>query len=76
MTKDVLINEPRVVSASLDLCKWFVQDSQVYEMTKNYMQGVCLRDDIYDLMIWQIACGSCDAIQGKSDDEAPVRSAM
>lgn len=24
MTKDVLINEPRVVSASLDLCKWFV----------------------------------------------------
>ena len=24
MTKDVLINEPRVVDASLELCKWFV----------------------------------------------------
>ena len=52
MTKDVLINEPRVVSASLELCKWFVQDKDVYEITKEYMKGVCLRNDIYDVMIW------------------------
>ncbi len=52
MTVDVLINEPRVISASLDLCKWFVQDTSVYELTKDFMRDVCLRDDVYDIMLW------------------------
>ena len=78
MTKDVLINEPRVVSASFELCKWFVQDKDVYEITKEYMKGVCLRNDIYDVMIWQLACASTDAIAGEGDeeDQCPVRMSM
>ena len=52
MTVDVLIKEPRVVNASLDLCKWFVQDPTVYELSKEFMKGVCLREDIYDIMVW------------------------
>ncbi len=62
MTVDVLINEPRVVSASLDLCKWFVQDTSVYELTKDFMRDVCLRDDVYDIMLWQMACGAFDGL--------------
>ena len=37
MTVDVLINEPRVVKSSLDLCIWFVQNRTVYDLTKDYM---------------------------------------
>lgn len=76
MTIDVLINEPRVVSASLDLCKWFVQDSAVYEITKDYMQQVCLRDDVYDTMTWQLACAAFDGLQGLSPEDTPVRNMM
>ena len=76
LTKDVLINEPRVVSASLDLCKWFVQDQAVYELTKDFMRDVCLRDDVYDIMQWQMACGAFDSILGLSPDQTPVRNAM
>ena len=76
MTVDVLINEPRVVSASLDLCKWFVQDAAVYEITKEFMKANCLRDDVYDVMMWQLACGSCDGLAGLSPDNTPVRNSM
>ena len=37
MTIDVLIKEPRVVNASLELCKWFVLDPAVFEITKDFM---------------------------------------
>lgn len=76
MTVDVLIREPRVVSASLDLCKWFVGDSAVYEITKDYMQQVCLRDDVYDTMTWQLACSSFDGLQGLSPEDTPVRNVL
>ena len=76
MTIDVLINEPRVTGASLDLCKWFVFDPTVYEITKNYMQHVSLRNDVYDVMLWQIACAGNDGLAGLSPDETPVRNAM
>ena len=76
MTVDVLINEPRVVSASLDLCKWFVQDATVYEITKEFMKSNCLREDVYDVMMWQLACGSCDGLAGLSPDDTPVRNSM
>lgn len=76
MTVDVLINEPRVVSASLELCKWFVQDETVYDITKEYMSGVMMRDDIYDLMTWQLACSSCDGLEGLSPEDTPVRNSM
>lgn len=76
MTKDVLVNEPRVVQASLDLCKWFVLDPTVYKLTKDFMQGVHLRDDVYDLMIWQLACASYDGIQGLSPEDTPLRNSL
>lgn len=76
MIVDVLINEPRVVSASLELCKWFVQDPAVFEITKDYMQHVCLRDDVFDLIVWQISCASCDGLKGLSPEDTPVRNAM
>ncbi len=76
MTVDVLINEPRVVSASLDLCKWFVHEETVYELTKDFMRNVCLRDNVYDMMCWQMACASFDGLQGLSPDETPVRNSM
>ena len=76
MTVDVLINEPRVVSASLELCKWFVRDSTVYEITKDYMQHVCLRDDVFDVIVWQISAASCDGLQGLSPEDTPVRNVM
>ena len=44
------------------------------------MQGVCLRDDIYDVMIWQTSCASCEAIAGhgnqETEEETPLRTAM
>ena len=76
MTVDVLINEPRVVNASVELCKWFVKDPTVYEVTKNYMQHVCLRADVYDVMLWQLACASFDGLEGLSPEDTPVRNAM
>ena len=69
MTKEVLINEPRVVSASLDLCKWFIKNEEVFEITREYMKGVSLRDDVYDVMLWQLSCSSSDAIAGEGDEE-------
>ena len=76
MTFNVLIAEPRVVIATLDLCKRFVMDSTVYELTRDFMQKVCLRDDVYDIMMWQMACASSDGIAGLSPDDTPVRNAM
>ena len=76
MTKEVLIKEPRVVNASLELCKWFVKEPVVYDLTKDFMQGVVLRHDLYDIMIWQLACAGFDALQGLSPDDTPVRNSM
>ena len=76
MTIDVLINEKRVTGASLELCKWFVHDPTVYEITKDYMQKVSLRDEVYDIMIWQMACAGNDGLTGLSPDDTPVRNAM
>ena len=40
------------------------------------MQGVVLRHDLYDIMIWQLACAGFDALQGLSPDDTPVRNSM
>ena len=76
MTVDVLINEPRVVSASLDLCKWFVQDPAVYEITKEFMKANCLREDVFDIMMWQISCATCDGLTGLTPEDTPVRNRL
>lgn len=76
MTVDVLINEPRVVDASIDLCKWFIKDPVVFELTKNFMQANCLRADVYDIMMWQLACGCNDGLAGLTPDDTPVRNSM
>ena len=62
MTVDVLINEPRTVDASIELCKWFVKDPAVYELAKDFMRANCLRGDVYDVMMWQLACAACDGL--------------
>ena len=76
MVVDVLINEPRVVGASLELCKWFVRDQDVYELSKEFMKDVCLRNDVYDVMTWQLACASFDGLEGLSPEETPVRNSL
>ena len=68
MIVDCLVNEPRVVNQSIELCKWHVLHPEVYEIMRVYMRDLCLRDDVYDVMLWQMACGSADCIRGKEDD--------
>ena len=39
---------------------------------------MCLRDDVFDIMTWQLACAGFDGLkgEGETDEEAPVRAAM
>ena len=52
MSINVLINEPRVVQQAVELCKWFVLHDDVYNISKEYMSSMCLRDDVFDIMTW------------------------
>ena len=78
MSIDVLVNESRVVQEAKELLKWFVFQEDVYNITKEYMKDMCLKDDVYDVMMWQLACGAFDALKGEGNTEAgtPVRTAM
>ena len=39
---------------------------------------MCLRDDVFDVMMWQLACGGFDALKGEGNTEegTPVRTAL
>ena len=78
MAIDVLVNEPRVVHEAVELCKWFVFQENVYNITKEYMANMCLRDDVFDIEMWILACGAFDALKGEGETEqlSPVRTAM
>ena len=78
MSINVLVNEARVVKEAIELCKWFVFQEDVYNIMRDYMSGMCLRDDVFDTMMWQLACGSFDALKGEGNTEegTPVRTAM
>ena len=52
MTKEVLINDSRSIKAELELCKWFVRDPVVFQLTRDFMQKVSLRNDVFDIMTW------------------------
>ena len=76
MTKDVLIKDARVNLAEYELCKWFVKEPVVYELSRKLMKKVHYRDDVFDIITWQVACAGADAITGLSDDDTPVRNSM
>ena len=78
MSIDVLVNESRVVKEAKEFCKWFVFQEDVYNITKEFMKDMCLRDDVFDVMMWQLACGSFDGLKGEGNTEegTPVRTAM
>ena len=78
MSVNVLVNEKRVVDQAVELCKWFVLNDSVYQISKDYMSAMCLRADVFDVMMWQLACGAMDALQGEGDSEetTPVRTCM
>jgi len=40
------------------------------------MQANCLRDDVYDVMMWQLACAGSDGLAGLSPEDTPVRNSM
>ena len=67
MTKECLIREQRVIDETVQLLKWHVLHPEVYEISKNYMQHICLNTEIYDVMKWQLACGCNEAIRGLDD---------
>ena len=46
----------------MDLLKWFVLNDRVYSITKDYMSNMCLREDVFDVMMWQLAAGAMDAL--------------
>ena len=78
MSINVLVKEQRVIDQTVDLLKWFVLNDRVYSITKDYMSNMCLREDVFDVMMWQLAAGSMDALQGEGDTEegTPVRTTM
>lgn len=78
MSIDVLFNEQRVVSEAVELCKWFVFQEDVYNIMKDYMSSMCLRNDVFDIMMWQLACGAFDTLKGEGDtpEGTPVRTSM
>ena len=40
------------------------------------MKANCLRNDVYDVMIWQLACATCDGLEGLSPEDTPVRNSL
>ena len=62
MSVNVLVKEQRVVDQAVELCKWFVLNDRVYQITKDYMSNMCLKEDVFDVMMWQLACGAMDAL--------------
>ena len=78
MSINVLVKEQRVIDQTVDLLKWFVLNDRVYNITKDYMSNMCLKEDVFDVMMWQLACGAMDALQGEGDteEETPVRTTM
>ena len=60
MVIDVLVNEPRVVNESIDLCKWFVYDQAVFDLAQNYFQDLCLSPALFDAECWQLSCATYD----------------
>ena len=39
------------------------------------MKGIVLRDDVFDLCMWQVACAGSDGLAGLSPDDTPFRNA-
>ena len=78
MAIDVLVNEARVVKEAVELCKWFIFQDSVYKISKEYMSAMCLREDVFDIEMWQLACAAFDALKGEgnSEETTPVRTAM
>ena len=62
MSINVLVKEQRVIDQTVDLLKWFVLNDRVYNITKNYMSNMCLREDVFDVMMWQLAASAMDAL--------------
>ena len=42
------------------------------------MKDMCLRDDMFDVLMWQLASGAFDALKGEGNTEegTPVRTAL
>ena len=61
MVDECLVKEPRVVNEAVELCKWFVTNEKVIDLTSEIMQRVHLREDLIDVMTWQLGCGCYEA---------------
>lgn len=62
MVYEVLVKEPRVVRESGQLCYWIVSQSESKALATDVMTRVHLRSDVMDRMLWQVKCGTFDAI--------------
>ena len=40
------------------------------------MKANCLRGDVFDIMMWQISCATCDGLTGLTPENTPVRNSL
>lgn len=62
MTVDCLVNEPRVVNESLELCKWFVSQDVNKSIVAQYMIDLAFRPDMWDMECWRMSCAGYDGV--------------
>jgi len=61
MVQECLVNEPRVVKQAVELCGWFVNQERAKELSSEIMQKVHLRNDVFDVMTWQLGWGATNS---------------
>lgn len=62
MTVDCLVNEPRVVNESLELCKWFISQDVNKSIVAQYMIDLGFRPDMWDMECWRMKCAGYDGV--------------
>ena len=51
-----------VITQAADLCSWFAIQDRTQDLAIKIAKNVCLRDETYDILMWQIANGCSDAL--------------
>ena len=62
LCKETFTRNDEVIQKAADLCCWYVKQPKVQELATSMMQATCLRDDTYDVMMWQVRVGMEDAL--------------
>jgi hypothetical protein len=55
LSEQTFVKNPQVVAQATRLCEWFVQEPAVINMGSNMMAQTCSRNDVFDIMMWQLS---------------------